>query len=172
MMVELKSTPEVKRVILAAFPDYKKRRAFLSEFYSGKNINSYWDGGSKSEYAIVELATMTRKPLPSHTHPYFDVAARGMANQETAAVKSDHVGNLELQILPEGFALVEAGYFCGKPATAHVYLNSANLTKMLPASVPPTTNGKVFTPDTWTVRPTTFGEINPISGELGTIKAS
>lgn len=130
--VELKSAPEVKRVILAAFPDYKKRRAFLSEFYSGKNINSYWDGGSKSEYAIVELATMSRRPLPTHTHPFFEVAARGMANRDTGVVESDNVGNLHLKILPEGFALVETGWFCGKPATAHVYLNPANLTKMLP----------------------------------------
>jgi hypothetical protein len=33
--------------------------------------------------------------------------------------------------LPEGFALIEAGTFCGKPATAHIFLNPANITKLL-----------------------------------------
>jgi hypothetical protein len=132
--IELKSAPEVKRVIVAGFPGYKKHRAFLSAFpESGKNINSYWDGGSRDEYAIVELSTMQRKPMPSSTHPYFDIARHGMANQDNGIVESDHVGNITLKMLPEGFALVSAGTFCGKQATAHVYLNPANLAKLLTA---------------------------------------
>jgi hypothetical protein len=128
----LKNAPEVKQVITAAFPGYKKHRAYLSEF-SPMQINSYWDGGSRDEFAIVELATMQRKSLPTSSHPYFDVAARGMANQSNEIVESDHVGNVTLKVLPEGFALVSAGTFCGKAATAHVFLNAANMTKFLSA---------------------------------------
>ena len=125
--------PEVKRVVLAAFPSYRKHGAVISEFPEhGVNINSYWDGGSRDEYAIVELASNTRKALPTSTHPYFDVARRGLVNPESPDVAVDHVGNITLKHLPEGFALVSAGTFCGKPATAHVYLNPANLTKLLP----------------------------------------
>jgi hypothetical protein len=130
--VKLKDAPEIKRLVLAAFPSYRKLNASLSVFYGNVNINSYWDGGSRSEYAIVDLATMQRKSLPTRTHPYFDVAARGMINAEDSIIKVDHVGNVELKVLPEGFALVEAGTFCGKPATAHVYLNAANMAKLLP----------------------------------------
>ena len=131
--VTLKTAPEVTNVIRAAFPSYRKHKAFLSVFNGGVNINSYWDGGSKDEYAIVELATLQRKLLPTSTHPYFDVAARGVANAENTDVIVDHVGNITLKRLPEGFALVAAGAFCGKPATAHVWVNAANMGRLLHA---------------------------------------
>lgn len=130
---ELKTVPDLKRVIEAAFPSYRKRRAFVSVFNGGANINSYWDGGSRSEFAIVELATLRRAPLPTQTHPYFDVAARGVTNAQDGIVKVDHVGNITLETLPEGFVLVEAGTFCGKPATAHVFVPAANMPKFLTA---------------------------------------
>jgi hypothetical protein len=133
--IELKSAPEVKQVILAAFPSYKKHNAFLSVWPGSMNINSYWDGGSRDEYAIVELSTMQRKPMPTSTHPYFDVARYGLANKDNGIIETDHVGNITLKMLPEGFAIVRAGVFCGKSATAHVYLNSENLAKLLPETV-------------------------------------
>jgi hypothetical protein len=132
---ELKTTPELKRIVLAAFPSYKKRQATLAAFREGgQRINSYWDGGTRDEYAIVELSTGRRKPLPTSTHPYFDIAGRGLANGESpdGYVSSDHVGNVTLLALPQGFALVAAGTFCGKPATAKVYLNSADMPRLLP----------------------------------------
>jgi hypothetical protein len=81
----------------------------------------------------VELSSLQRKSLPTRTHPYFDVAVRGLNNTENADIEVDGVGNVTLKRLPEGFALVAAGTFCGKPATAHVYLNSANMAKLLAA---------------------------------------
>lgn len=119
--VELKEDRTLKSIIVAAFPNYKKRSAFVSEFHPGVSINSYWDGGSKDEYAIVHLASLRRKSLPTSTHPYFDVARHGVCETGNADVEVDHVGNIKLKRLPEGFALVRAGTFCGKPATAHVY---------------------------------------------------
>lgn len=131
--VTLKTTPEVKAIVNAAFPSYKKHKASISTFYEGFNINSYWDGGSKGEYAIVDMVTMQRKALPSRSHPYFDIAAKGLANQSNDIVETDHVGNVKLKILPEGYALVQAGFFCGKPATACVYVNPSNLAKLITA---------------------------------------
>lgn len=134
--ITLKTAPELKRVISAGFPSYKKLRAFLSAFpESGMNINSFWDGGSRDEYAIVELATNRRKNLPTSTHPYFDVERKGIAGESEVITVSDR-GNITLKTLPEGFALVSCGIFCGKTATAHVYLNPANMAKMLPAPAP------------------------------------
>jgi len=43
----------------------------------------------------------------------------------------DERGNVTLKALPEGIALIQAGWFCGKPATATVWLNPNNLTKLL-----------------------------------------
>lgn len=130
--IELKTAPEVKQVVLAAFPSYRKHTAFLSVFpQSGTQINSYWDGGSRSEFAVVELATGKVKQLPTRSHPYFDVARYGVHGQDEH-ISVDYAGNITLKVLPEGFALVEAGTFCGKPATARVLLNPANMAKLLP----------------------------------------
>jgi hypothetical protein len=35
--------------------------------------------------------------------------------------------------IPEGIAIVETGVFMGKAATARVYVNPANMAKLLPA---------------------------------------
>ena len=130
--VKLKDSPEVKRVVLAAFPGYRKRQAVLCLFGSyGRSINSYWNGGSRNEYAIVELTTGQVKPLPTQSHPYFDIAGRGIADQENEVVSVDHFGNIMLKHLPEGYALVQAGTFDGEPSIATVYLNPANLTPLL-----------------------------------------
>lgn len=132
--VELKAYPEVKELIRVAFPDYRKKKAFISSFTSGKNINTYWSGGSRPQYVLIDIVTKQIKTLPNASHPYFDIAAKGLSNKETDAVKVDHVGNVTLQFLPDGIALIEAGTFCGKPAIAYVYLNENNFNKLLTSS--------------------------------------
>lgn len=133
--IELKNAPDLKRLVLAAFPDYRKKSVFLSVFGEhGVNVNSYWDGGSRSTYVLVNLATMQRKAMPTASHPYFDIARQGMAGQETPDVAVDHVGTVTLKRLPEGIALIKGGTFCGKPATAHIRVNAANMAKYLTAA--------------------------------------
>jgi hypothetical protein len=130
--IELKTAPEVKRVILAGFPSCKKRAAYFDVFPGhGVNVNSFWDGGSRAEFAVVELATLNRKQLPTQTHPFFDLAARGIAAMQDQFVTVDHAGNVTLKLLPEGFALIEAGTSCGKAATARVLLHPNNFVKAL-----------------------------------------
>ncbi len=130
--IELKNAPELKRIINAALPGYKKHKAYLSVFNPeyGLSINSYWDGGSKSTYVALDLVTLQRKPLPSSTHPYYDVAARGIeGSNDTVSV--DERGNITLKQLPVNVAIIQAGTFCGKPSTAHIYLNSENMPTLL-----------------------------------------
>lgn len=120
--VELRSRPDISRIVRAAFPQYRKRSAFVSEFGDrGKTINSYWDGGSRDVYALVNLSTMKTQPLPTASHPFFDVARAGMTGGDSEFVHVDHAGNITLKVLPPGFALVQGGTFMGKDATAHVY---------------------------------------------------
>ena len=134
-IITLKTAPELKALLKRALPGYKKHNVFLSEFSTqhGVNINSYWDGGSKDEFVLFDMEHQTVRPLPTSTHPFFDVAGRGMANQEDNNVAVDHVGNIRLKHLPENWALIQHGWFCGKTATAHIYLNGANMTKFLTA---------------------------------------
>lgn len=131
--IELRSAPELKRIVKAAFPGYAKKNVFLSKF-SPTRINSFWDGGSRDIYVLIDLATMKDQPLPTSTHPYFDVAAKGMAGGSSDAVEVDPRGNITLKVLPDNFALVQAGTFQGKPSTAHIFLPDANMTKFLPAA--------------------------------------
>lgn len=132
--IKLSTAPEIKRLITAAFPNYRKTTASLQAFPEhGVNINSYWDGGSRDEYALVEISTGRRKSLPTASHPYYDIAGQGLLNADSPDVSVDHVGNVRLKRLPEGIALISAGTFCGKPATAGVYLAAENIAKLLPA---------------------------------------
>lgn len=130
--VELRGHPEIAAVVRAGFPGYRKRMVWLHTWNgSGKGINSYWDGGSRAEYALVDMVTGRRVGLPTNTHPYFDITRAGLAGAEDPAVVVDHRGNVTLKILPPGVALVEAGVMGGKPATASVYVRGEDLTRML-----------------------------------------
>lgn len=129
--VKLADDPTVKRIVQTAFPNYRKRTAWIRVWSGSQNINSYWDGGSRDEYAIVELATMTRRPMPTVGHPYFEVKAQGVPTGSDSFVEVDHVGNVTLKILPAGYVLVQAGTFCGKPATARIIANPADMPKYL-----------------------------------------
>ena len=131
--VKLATDRTMKAIVLSAFPNYRKRTAWLSTFHREMNINSYWDGGSKDEYAIVRLDTMARVPMPSVGHPFFEVSGRGIGAGEDQYVTVDRVGNVCLKALPEGYAIVRSGTFCGKPATAHVHVNAEDLARLLPA---------------------------------------
>jgi hypothetical protein len=127
--INLKDSPNVRAVILAAFPRYRKHAAYVHTFGPrGVNVNSYWDGGSRAEYAIVDLTSMRCRALPTATHPSYDIAHAGVLNTENQDVAVDRVGNVTLKRLPVGFALVEAGITCGKAATASVYYSAVALT--------------------------------------------
>lgn len=61
--------------------------------------DSYWSGGSKSEYVVINLDTGRRFVPPSGSYPW--------------NVKNDYC-------LMAGDVLVETGMFCGKPASPHI----------------------------------------------------
>ena len=129
--IELKQVPELKRIVTTAFPGYKKHNVFLSVFHE-MDINSYWDGGSKDTYVLMDLETLTRKTLPTSTHPYYDVA-RHVQPGSNDYVSIDGRGNITLKMLPANYAIIKGGTFCGKPVTAHVFVNADNMPKYLTA---------------------------------------
>ncbi len=132
--IELNKAPELKRLVKAALPSYIKHNAFLSVFSAehGLNINSYWDGGSRDTFVALDLTTMRTKALPTSSHPYFDVAAKGIEGDNNM-VAVDSRGNITLKQLPVNVAIIKAGTFCGKQATAHIYLNPENMPNLLNA---------------------------------------
>ena len=127
--IELKTAPELKRLLSAI--GYKKHKCYVSVFpTSGMDINSYWDGGSRDEYTLVDLVSGRPRSMPSSTHPYFDIARKGIVGENEVLSVSDR-GNITLKILPENFALIRTGTFCGKAATAHIFVPLANMPRLL-----------------------------------------
>lgn len=87
----------------------KKRKAILARPTEKVTISgSYWDGGSRSDYFLVDLRTMHVTPIA------------GVAPMQFGGPKEDPVVNLEAHQ-----AVVCAGTFCGKPATPTVYFHPA-----------------------------------------------
>lgn len=120
MYVESK-LPEIKRIIEASGVRGKQGDVVVDVFHGPRTVNSYWDGGSKDEFAIVDLDSGKAWNVPT-THPYFDRRPDG-----------ERCGNLELRELPPNCCLVQGGTFCGKPATYRIHLREENLAKLLPA---------------------------------------
>jgi hypothetical protein len=114
--------PGIGPIAAAAFPSNRKA-IHVAEFCGPRNVNSYWDGGSRGVYAIVNLETNQVWRAPT-SHPHFDRKPTG-----------ERCGELEVIELPPNCALVQGGTFCGKPATVTVYLHPDNMVKLLPAPV-------------------------------------
>jgi hypothetical protein len=114
--IDLKTSPEVLRLIRAADSSYRKHQATLSASETVRLSGTYWDGGSRSTYTAVDLLTGRSKGAPQYDPPQF------------GGPRVDPVVSL-----PEGIAIVETGVFMGKPATARVYVHPSNIAKLLTA---------------------------------------
>lgn len=114
--VTLRTAPELARIIRAAAPDYRKREAVLLARDTVTITGTYWSDGSRSTYHAVDLRTLRQLPAPQYAPPQFG----GPATDPQVSI-------------PEGVAIVETGIFQGKPATARVYLNPANMARLIGA---------------------------------------
>lgn len=72
-----------------------------------------WNGGTRAEYTLVELATGKRKPI---------IDSRPWPQSMWPIGKTE---------LPAGFVIVEGGTFCGKPARGCVYARAADVAPAL-----------------------------------------
>lgn len=79
----------------------KKKKFFLSKGLTPSLLHSYWDGGSKNVYSVVNIHT-GRQTLPPTWGGNFDAQGK----REYVPVAGD--------------ILIETGCFCGKPATPYL----------------------------------------------------
>lgn len=112
--VTLKDHPEILRAIRAADPTYRKTKAFLFVRESVTLGGTYWDGGSRSTYTAVDLASGRSKGAPQYAPPQF-----GGPRQAPEVTLSPDV------------AIVKTGVFQGKTATATVYVHPVNMARLL-----------------------------------------
>ena len=116
MIISLSEHPEILAVIRAVAPKYRKRSAILHAATSVELSGTYWDGGSRSSYDAVNLSTRRVGSAPQYAPPQFGGPV------DTPRVE-----------IPEGVAIVRTGFFCGKQAAATVYINPANMAKLIGA---------------------------------------
>jgi hypothetical protein len=103
--VTLKDRPDLLKIIRAVDPKFRKQKAFLHHRNEVTLSGTYWDGGSRSSYFLVNLDTGYVKPAAHYAPPQY------------GGPRQDPVQKIEA-----GFAVVEMGIFCGKPATPSIYL--------------------------------------------------
>lgn len=114
LTIELSKNPEIKRIILAADPSYRKAKAYLRVYHTANLSGTYWDGGSRSTYTAVRLLDCFNIGAPQYDPPQYG----GPRVSPTVEI-------------PDGIAIVETGIFCGKKATASVTINPNNAAKLL-----------------------------------------
>ena len=108
---------KVKSLINATFPDYRKRKVFISVSDTVTLHDCNWSGGTKAEY---RACTINVKPLQT------------AVNTGGPAPWNNPYEGLKLNI-PSGMVVAQGGYFCGKKATLHFTINPADQ-KLLPIS--------------------------------------
>ena len=107
----------IAAIVAATFPDYRRTKVVVEAREKVTLYGLNWEGGSRSEY---RSCTLNGEALGS--------AAR--ANATAPWVNAAEGSEMPI---PAGAALVKGGHFCGKVATLYIYMNPADMPRMLPA---------------------------------------
>jgi len=108
-------TKDIKPIIQATFPKYKKREVILevTEKVTFHNLN--WSGGTRSEYRACDIAG---NPVDSKVN--INRPAPWQNPYEGTTIN-----------LPVNTVIVQSGFFCGKQIKAVVFIHPANMPKLL-----------------------------------------
>jgi len=115
-MLRLK-TKEVKHIVEATFPDYRKREVTVEARESVTFHDLNWDGGTKSEYRACHITGSTSdrrldmgRPAP-WANPYEGLTVN----------------------IPIDCIVVMGGYFCGQERMLRLHVHPANMPKFITA---------------------------------------
>lgn len=103
-------TPEVMALVHAAFPEYKGKRINVESFRGPMTMQSYWSGGSRDYWSVVNMDTLKSIDIP-----------------ENGTTWNPAIG--PLKELPLNGAVVR--YTMGPHESVGVYVNPANLNQFL-----------------------------------------
>jgi len=106
-IITLKEHPAIQNAVRVAAPKYRKHKAIVVQADQYTNHGSYWDGGSYTSAWFVRASHSA--PVPGPTAP----PQFGGGDPVTVDV-------------PEGGYIVVHGTFCGKTATATVYIRKSS----------------------------------------------
>lgn len=114
-MIHLDATPEVKAMVAKVFPEYTGRKFKLDNSGHPVDVRSYWDGGSRDNFAALNLETNKVLAVPQNGTPFDGgpIAPNGV-------------------IVPPGFMIAEHTIFCGKDLGITFHVNAETSLKFLP----------------------------------------
>ena len=121
---EVEMPDAVERLMRGAFPGYRGRKFRVMPERHVCMSDTYWDGGSRSQYVIVRLSDGRQMAVP-------DLISGGYLPTAGAAMRT--MGSWDL---PEGFVVVRHGISCGKDVGLTLSVRPDELPRMLPASAP------------------------------------
>lgn len=106
--------PGIRKVVKAAFPDYRGRKIAVCPSERPVDVRSYWSGGSRSYFAAIRLTDMGVMGVPQNGTPFDGgpIAPNGV-------------------VVPSGCAIVEHEYFCGKDVGIRIHVNPDAISKLL-----------------------------------------
>lgn len=95
---------DLKAIVRAAFPSYRGRKIReTSHIKNSMNTNSYWDGGSRDTFVVVDLKTLRATPIA------------GINPLNPPANWRDPT------VIQPGTVIVEHSIFCGKDVGCRVH---------------------------------------------------
>lgn len=117
----LEMPSDVERLFRIAFPAYKGRKFKIMTQESVFMADTYWDGGSRSEYVVIRLIDQVKLDVP-------DLISGGFLPTAKAAMEA-----LRSFQLPDGLTVIRHSIFCGKDTGLTMYVRPDNMGKFLPA---------------------------------------
>ncbi len=115
MIEKIKMTNDVKNLVNRFNAAAARKRSFYASVFSPMDLDSYWSGGSRDYFHIVELATGKAFDVASN-HPFFEKDNPRRLNE-----------------LPAGYVVIRIAIFCGKLMPAHLYVNSEDMPRWIEA---------------------------------------
>ncbi len=88
----------------------KARVSIVAEGFEVECYGTFWDGGSRNEYAHINPLTFRQRAIPTPTAP----PQHGGGHPPKATVSA-------------GCMVIVGGTFCGKPAFPHIYGTRSDL---------------------------------------------
>lgn len=101
-LITLKDHPKIASIVRLVS---RKHKAFVRRQNAVALDGTAWDGGSRSTYYSIHLETKQVEQLP-----------------HSAPVQFGGIVPVAARYIDPGYAIVEAGTFCGKPSTPTIYL--------------------------------------------------
>lgn len=116
------SDPSIRAIIAATFPTYRRKTVQVEVAESVTFYDLNWSGGTRAEYAACTM------PVGA----WESRALGSSANWHRAAPWANKAEGATVPTMP-GSVIVKGGDFCGKPAMLRIYVNPADMPRLLPA---------------------------------------